>query len=78
MNYRDEKLLTCAPISAMQKWCDEYWVIVPGDERKEAIAKKLSKEMSADVDELVSALPSGGSTIVEKRKGEGKRVERKF
>ncbi len=78
VNYRDEKLMTCAPISAMQKWCDEYWVIVPGDERKEIIAKKLSKEMGADVDELVSSLPSGGSTIVEKRKGKGNRVERRF
>ena len=78
VNYRDEKLLTCAPISAMHRWCDEYWVIVPGDERKEIIAKKLSKEMGADVDELVSSLPSGGSTIVEKRKGDGNRVERRF
>ena len=78
VNYRDEKLLTCAPISAMQKWCDEYYVIVPGDVRKEALAKRLSKEMGVEVDEIVSALPSGGGMMVDKRKGEGKRVERRF
>ncbi len=78
VNYRDEKLLTCAPLSAMNRWCDEYYVIVPGDERKEVMAKKLSKEMGVEVDELVSALPSGGSTIVEKRKGERKKVERRL
>lgn len=78
VNYRNERLLTCALLSAMHKWCDEYYIIVPGDERKETVAKKLSKEMGADVDDLVRVLPPGGTMILEKRKGEGERVERRF
>ncbi len=78
MNYGDSKIPTCAPLSAMHKWCDEYHVIVPGDERKEKVAKRLAQELGCEVDELVSALPSGGIEVVEKRKGEGNRVTRKF
>ncbi len=78
VNYGDSKLPTCALPSAMHKWCDEYYLIVPGDERKEKTAKRLAQEMGAEVDELVSALPSGGIDVVEKKKGEGQRVSRKF
>ena len=78
VDYGDSKIPTCAPISAMNRWCDEYYIIVPGDERKEKVARRLASEMGAEVDELVSALPSGGIEVVEKKKGEGNRVSRKF
>jgi len=54
----------CGPVSAIKANCDKYVEIVQGDEKKEALAKKISKFMTYDnLDDIIQVLPSGGSKI---------------
>ncbi len=54
----------CGPVSAIKANCDRYVEIVQGDEKKEALAKKISKIMVYDnLDDIIQVLPSGGSKI---------------
>lgn len=54
----------CGPVSTIKVNCDRYVEIVQGDEKKEALAKKISKIMDYDnLDDIIQVLPSGGSKI---------------
>lgn len=54
----------CGPVSAIKANCDRYVEIVQGDEKKEALAKKISKILNYDnLDDIIQVLPSGGSKI---------------
>jgi len=54
----------CGPVSAIKANCDRYVEIVQGDEKKEALAKKISRIMDYDnLDDIIQVLPSGGSKI---------------
>ncbi len=54
----------CGPISAVKANCEKYVEIIQGDEKKEALAKKISKILDYDdLDDIIQVLPSGGSEI---------------
>ncbi|MGB9726819.1 MAG: ribosome rescue protein RqcH [Nitrososphaeria archaeon] len=64
--------VVCGPVDAIKKYCEKYLVIVPGNEDKNSIAKKVVryffekvgenvKEIS--LEEFIQALPPGGCKI---------------
>ncbi|MCK4432615.1 MAG: DUF814 domain-containing protein, partial [Methanomicrobia archaeon] len=54
----------CGSISAVKANCEKYVEIIQGDEKKEALAKKISKILDYDdLDDIIQVLPSGGSEI---------------
>jgi predicted ribosome quality control (RQC) complex YloA/Tae2 family protein len=63
-----EKLLMCAPLSAVKKHCRVFVELKQGKKSKEQIAKELKeffekKGLVFSVDEFVSLLPSGGFEV---------------
>ncbi|MCX8188138.1 MAG: ribosome rescue protein RqcH [Nitrososphaeria archaeon] len=64
--------VVCGPIDAVKKRCENYLVIVPGNEDKNSIAKKIVKyfydktgEVIKDIpfEEFIQALPPGGCKL---------------
>ena len=53
------------PEDSIRKKNKRYVVVVPGEERKEAVAKKILKLLGVnlDINEIIRALPSGGVKI---------------
>ena len=59
------KKIMCGPISAVKKWSKKYIILVPGDNTKIDIAKRLSKIFNVKVDEIDRLIPAGGSKIID-------------
>ena len=55
----------CGPISAVKKWSKKYIILVPGDNTKIDIAKRLSIIFNVKVDEIDRLIPAGGSKIID-------------
>ena len=54
------ELIVCVgTINGIQKLCERWTVIIPGQMSKEVIARRIAKATGIGTDELVSALPSG-------------------
>ncbi|HDM22543.1 MAG TPA: fibronectin-binding domain-containing protein [Methanomicrobia archaeon] len=54
----------CGPLSAVKANCKRYVEIIQGDEKKESLAKKISRILEYDnIDDIVQVLPPGGSKI---------------
>ncbi|MBI2668318.1 DUF814 domain-containing protein [Candidatus Woesearchaeota archaeon] len=52
------------PISAVRKQTAEYVQVIPGDESKSDLAKKIKYKLrGGDVDEIIKFLPAGGGQI---------------
>ena len=47
------------PITAIQKNCSNYVILVQGREKKSDIAKKIKKEIGGELDDIISCLPAG-------------------
>jgi predicted ribosome quality control (RQC) complex YloA/Tae2 family protein len=63
------KKIMCGPLRSIQKNCKTYFTIIPGDTKKSDIAKLLKikfekKEILVSLDNLISILPSGDSSII--------------
>ena len=58
------KKIMCGPISSIKKWSKKYIVLVPGEITKIDIAKRLSKILDVNVDEVDRIIPAGGSKII--------------
>jgi len=56
------------PPSAVKAHCGSYVILVPGEEAKQTLAKRLAREWDFTVDEVEPALPPGPSTVVEDRR----------
>ncbi len=52
-----------APLSAVKKHCEKFYIISLGNDKKSDIAKKLKKLLNASLDELMQALPPGDAKI---------------
>ncbi|MCL2116365.1 MAG: NFACT family protein [Methanobrevibacter sp.] len=63
------KRVMAGPVDAVKKYTDNYVIVKPGYEKKEAIAKKILHEINEDkiisLDDVVRVLPSGKCDIVE-------------
>ncbi|MEM3826593.1 MAG: NFACT RNA binding domain-containing protein, partial [Nitrososphaeria archaeon] len=64
--------VVCGPVDAVKKYCENYLVIVPGNEDKNAIAKKIVKyfynkigDIVKDIpfEEFIQTLPPGGCKL---------------
>ncbi len=64
INYQGTELLMCGPESAVAKRTEKYVVIAPGDEKKEAFARRIAGEFDASVDEIIRILPPGKIKII--------------
>jgi len=61
----DSKIMS-GPLEAVEKNCRDFVVIGFGDQKKESVAKKISKILNSDeIDDIVRALP-GRCTILKK------------
>lgn len=58
----------CAPVDSVKALCESFFILKPGDTKPSDIAKKLKKELNADIDEIIRILPSGNSDIVKERR----------
>lgn len=57
--------IICGPLSAIKRISDNYIIIIPGSDKTSDIAKKIRNKIGGDLDEIIRALPSGGSRIIE-------------
>jgi hypothetical protein len=64
--------VVCGPVDAIKKYCENYLVIVPGNEDKNSVTKKIVKYFFEKVgesvkeipfEEFIQALPPGGCKI---------------
>ena len=51
------ELVMCGPISAIEKWAEEYVVIEPGDTPKNEFARKLSRHYGVPNEDALSIIP---------------------
>jgi len=59
-----EEQIIGGPTSAVKKKTDKYVMVIPGREKKSALAKKIkSKLKGGELDELIAFLPAGGGQI---------------
>lgn len=61
-------LVMCAPVESVKANCDKWFELQQGDGKISDVAKKLRKELDADVDDIIKVLPSGGVDLVRERK----------
>jgi len=59
-----EQELLAGPVSVVKKKTSDYLLVVPGREKKSALAKKIkSKLKCGDLDEIIKFLPAGGADL---------------
>ncbi|MCX8173526.1 MAG: ribosome rescue protein RqcH [Thermoplasmata archaeon] len=69
IEYEGEKLLMCGPETAFRKKTEDYILLVPGDEEKEIVAKRLAEFFGVKIETVQKLLPAGKTKII-KRVGE--------
>lgn len=64
---KDDRMM-CAPVTAIEKHCENYMIITQGERKPSDIAKDIKKRFKYnDLDEIIRILPSGGCKIEEIR-----------
>jgi len=59
----DEEIIG-GPIDAIKKKTDNFAVVIPGRQKKSALAKKIkSKLKGGDLDDIIKFMPSGGAEV---------------
>ena len=59
---KDNKIM-CGALNAIKKHCNEYYILIPGQDKPSDIAKKLSKKFNIHSDEIIRAMPAGNSKL---------------
>lgn len=54
----DGKIM-CAPEQAVKKHCKEYSIIIQGKDKPSDCAKKITKKINAEIDDVLRTLPAG-------------------
>lgn len=62
-----ERKIMCGPESAVAPRSERHFLIVPGDEDKNAFAKRAAKVFHVPIEEVLSVLPPGGVEVVGSR-----------
>lgn len=60
----ERKIMGGSP-DAIKKWCNKWVILIPGNEDKERMAKKLAEIFKEDIEEIKRVLPSGKFSILE-------------
>jgi len=63
----EEDKVMCGPPEAVEKHSSGYLIIVPGEEKKDLLAKKIARVFGVQQDRILSILPPGGSRVVDSR-----------
>lgn len=66
IKYQDRQKLMAGPVKTVKAQMKKYVVLVPGDVKKNTMAKELSELFNVVVDDLLSVLPSGEFTLLKK------------
>ncbi len=66
IDYQGRRKLMAGPLKAVKSKSDRYVVLVPGDVKKNEMAKELSDLFNVVVDDVLSVLPSGEFAVVQK------------
>jgi len=66
IEYQGKHKLMAGPVETIKVFSKSYVILAPGNEKKNVIANELSKLFNVVVDDILTILPSGGFTIVEK------------
>ncbi|MEM4160724.1 MAG: ribosome rescue protein RqcH, partial [Thermoplasmata archaeon] len=66
ITYEGEKLLMCAPESALRRRTEDYFLLQPGGEEKEVVAKQLAEFFGVKIETLQKLLPPGKTKIIKK------------
>ncbi len=64
--YQGKRKLMAGPINAVKVIAQKYVILVPGDVKKNSIAKQLSELFEVANEDVLSILPSGEFEIIEK------------
>ena len=56
-NYNGKAFI--GPKGAVEKHCNDFSIIVQGNEKKSDIAKKIAKQFNLDIDDVIRVLPEG-------------------
>jgi len=56
-------LVMGGPVSAVEKHCEKFVVVVQGTLKPSDIAKKIKKIVGGDLDDIIRSLPAGSSDI---------------
>lgn len=64
VEWEGEKLLMCAPESAVKKRTQDYLLLVPGGEEKEVAAKQLAEFFGVKIETIQKLLPPGKTKII--------------
>lgn len=59
---KDEKMMA-GPVEAIKKNCEKFIEIKQGRKKTSDVAKYIQKKIGGDLDEIIRALPAGGSEI---------------
>lgn len=52
------------PVNAIKKQTNNFWTIIPGEEKKSDLAKKIKAKLNGgELDDIISFLPAGEGTI---------------
>jgi len=61
-------LIVAGSESAVKKKTNQYVLVIPGDEKKSSLAKKIrSKLKGGDLDDIISFLPAGGGQVAKNK-----------
>ncbi len=66
IDYKGHYKLMSGPLEAIKTHSTKYILLVPGDIKKNVMANELAKLFNVAVDDILSILPSGEFTIVDK------------
>ncbi|MGC9059706.1 MAG: NFACT RNA binding domain-containing protein, partial [Thermoplasmata archaeon] len=67
IEYQGAKLLMCAPLSAIKKHAEDYFILVPGNREKEEIAKELAGIFDTKIEMLQKLLPPGKTDVIKSK-----------
>ncbi len=63
-----EGAVMTGPLDSVKAHCKDHLVIVQGESKPSALAKKIQRKIGGEIDEIIRALPSGGLGFPRKRK----------
>jgi len=64
ITYEGERKVMCGPDTAVMAHASEYFIIVPGEEKRQAFAKRLSEFYNVPIEEMDAVLPPGDLRVV--------------
>lgn len=64
-NNTPQPKLMCGPVRAVEKNCEEFVKLEPGELPKEKAAKSIAERFSANIEDVQAMLPPGGVKIIE-------------